>query len=147
MTYSLRGNPVLSGIGPAARISGLTPRAIRLYEARGLVSPQRTGRGARAYDAETVQRLCFIAMVREVGLSLAEIKDLLSVGDRHGEDERKARLRSLVVSRHDQTLNQLARIRTLAPRLGIAVSSLDERSHRAGSDMPDRPALVAGTGA
>ena len=67
-------------IGQAAQESGLTPKAIRLYEERGLIAePHRTQSGYRTYTAEDVTILNFIRQARAVGLKLAEIKRVLDL--------------------------------------------------------------------
>lgn len=127
MTHSFRGDPALSGIGPACRISGLTPRAVRLYEARGMIKPHRNSRGFRSYDSETLQRLIFIATARQVGLSLAEISQLLSIGDRQGPEARHRSLSAMLAAHQEAAIARLDRIRSLAPRLGVSIG-LDERA-------------------
>jgi MerR family redox-sensitive transcriptional activator SoxR len=65
-------------IGEVARRSGLKQSAIRYYEAEGLLDhPGRAG-GWRAFAPETVDRLHVIRIARELGFSLAEIRDLMN---------------------------------------------------------------------
>jgi len=65
-------------IGPAAAASGLTPRAIRLYESRGLLpAGQRTVTGYRRYTNADLSAMRFIRRCRELGLSLAEITQIM----------------------------------------------------------------------
>ena len=73
----------LRAIGDVAREVGLTPRAIRYYEERGLLSPAVRVKGAdRLFDSTDVERLQKIKQLREVvGFSLAEIADLLEADD------------------------------------------------------------------
>ncbi|HRD27038.1 MAG TPA: MerR family transcriptional regulator [Caulobacter sp.] len=68
--------------------TGLTFRAVRLYEERGLIVSTRDPLGRRWYDADMSERLAFISLARRAGLSLAEIGDLLKTGDRHGHPRR-----------------------------------------------------------
>ena len=56
---------------------GVTPKALRLYEARGLVRPNRTGAGWRAYGPEALARLHQIVALKGQGLSLSRIGELL----------------------------------------------------------------------
>jgi predicted site-specific integrase-resolvase len=50
---------------------GITPRAIRLYEQKGLLRPERTpDNGYRSYSEEDSWRLQTIASLREIGLSI-----------------------------------------------------------------------------
>jgi DNA-binding transcriptional MerR regulator len=57
----------------AARRLGVSTKALRLYEQRGLVAPGRTPAGWRAYGQEQMARAREIVVLRRLGLSLAEI--------------------------------------------------------------------------
>ena len=71
-------------VGQAARRAGLTAKAVRLYEARGLLPPtERTSSGYRCYTEHDIQLLRFIRQARDLGLSLAEIRTI--IGLRRGE--------------------------------------------------------------
>jgi DNA-binding transcriptional MerR regulator len=67
-------------IGPAeaARRLGVSAKALRLYEDRGLVSPLRTVAGWRTYGPDQMARAREIAALRGLGLSLAQIGRVLS---------------------------------------------------------------------
>ncbi|RXT55162.1 hypothetical protein B6S44_11145 [Bosea sp. Tri-44] len=60
----------------AARI-GLSKRALRLYEERGLIRPRRTDKGWRLYGADEIARLHEILALKRLGLSLQRITALL----------------------------------------------------------------------
>lgn len=63
-------------IKEAARLTGLTEKAIRLYEEKGLIVPDTrlvAGRVFREYPAETVDELRRIAILRRCGFSLQQI--------------------------------------------------------------------------
>ena len=64
-------------IGEVARQTGLTLRALRFYEARGLVRPLRTAGGRRVYGAGVLARLHAVVALKRAGFSLARIADLL----------------------------------------------------------------------
>lgn len=64
-------------IGEAAAKSGVTVKAIRHYEARGLLDPLPRRGNYRDFSPSDVERLQLIAHCRALGLSLAEIKDLV----------------------------------------------------------------------
>ncbi|WP_455836973.1 MerR family DNA-binding protein [Pseudarthrobacter siccitolerans] len=67
-------------VGQAAELSGTTRKAIRIYEARGLVpAPQRTEAGYRLFTADDVEVLVFIRRARALGLSLAEVGGVLDL--------------------------------------------------------------------
>lgn len=57
----------------AARQLGVSPKALRLYEQRGLVAPVRTGAGWRAYGPGEMARAAEVVALRALGLSLAQI--------------------------------------------------------------------------
>jgi DNA-binding transcriptional MerR regulator len=64
-------------IRDVARRSGITSRALRFYEARGLLAPLRTASGRRIYSARELERLNQILALKRAGLSLAQIQGLL----------------------------------------------------------------------
>jgi DNA-binding transcriptional MerR regulator len=75
----------LSTIGDVARIYGLTLRALRFYEDRGLVRPIRHG-VSRFYDASARARIETILRGKQLGFTLQQIAELISgqadTGDR-----------------------------------------------------------------
>jgi DNA-binding transcriptional MerR regulator len=60
-------------ISDVCRRTGLTSRALRFYEARGLLQPLRTGKGRRFYDAAQLERLHRILMMKRAGFTLSQI--------------------------------------------------------------------------
>jgi DNA-binding transcriptional MerR regulator len=62
----------------AARRLGVTVKALKLYERKGLVRPMRTGAGWRVYGPEQVLRLHEVLALKAMGLPLAEIGALLA---------------------------------------------------------------------
>lgn len=63
-------------IAEVGRRTGLTPRALRFYEARGLVAPLRTAAGRRHYGPGELARLNAVVALKRAGFSLAEIARL-----------------------------------------------------------------------
>jgi DNA-binding transcriptional MerR regulator len=59
---------------------GLTTRAVRFYEDKGLLSPERQGQ-TRIYHPRDRARLILIVRGKNVGLALSEIKEILSLYD------------------------------------------------------------------
>jgi DNA-binding transcriptional MerR regulator len=80
----------------ASRI-GLTVRALRLYEQRGLIRPRRTDKGWRLYGAGEIARLHEILALKRLGLSLTSIVALLQ--GKAIDLERTLTLQSQVLSR------------------------------------------------
>ncbi len=64
----------LLDIREVVRRTGLTSRALRFYEARGLLAPLRTHTGRRLYGARELERLNQIVALKRAGLSLAQIQ-------------------------------------------------------------------------
>ena len=66
-------------IGDLARRSGIATSALRFYEDAGLLAPSsRSEAGYRLYDPTALGRLDFIQRARRLGLSLAEIRELIA---------------------------------------------------------------------
>jgi DNA-binding transcriptional MerR regulator len=61
----------------AARQLGVSAKALRLYEQHGLVAPDRTAAGWRAYGPEAMARAAEIVALRALGLSLAQVGRVL----------------------------------------------------------------------
>jgi len=62
----------------AARHLGVSAKALRLYEQRGLVAPGRTAAGWRTFGASEMARAAEVVALRSLGLSLAEVARVLS---------------------------------------------------------------------
>ena len=70
-------------ISELAREFDLTTRAIRFYEDKGLLTPERSGAGGlqRVYSARDRARLTLTLRAKRLGLSLNEAKDILDMYD------------------------------------------------------------------
>lgn len=58
----------------------VTPRAIRFYEDQGLIAPERSGQN-RVYSRRDRNRLAWILRAKNVGFSLAEIREMIDLYD------------------------------------------------------------------
>lgn len=67
------------GISTAAELVGMGVQNLRLYEARGLLAPERTAGGTRRYSANDVDRLRRISALLAAGLNLAGIGMVLDL--------------------------------------------------------------------
>ena len=65
-------------IGALSDRTGVAPSALRFYEAEGLIFSSRTEGGQRRYTRETIRRVSFVRVAKEVGLSLDEIRQALA---------------------------------------------------------------------
>jgi len=69
-------------IGRLGTRAGIQPKTLRYYDRVGLVRPaNRTPAGYRVYDEEVLERLHFIRRAKALGMSLADIRRILSVRD------------------------------------------------------------------
>jgi len=74
-------------IGELARQAGVSVRAIRYYEELGLIRPEKRSRGGfRLYGPEIHKRLSVICFLKEMGLSLTEIQQILLAKKPSGGD-------------------------------------------------------------
>ncbi|MGC4876208.1 MerR family transcriptional regulator [Micromonospora sp. DT43] len=94
-----------------ARSAGTTSRTLRHYGQVGLLAPSRIGRnGYRYYDQESLVRLQRILLLRELGLALADIGQVLD-----GEREPTAALRThlrLLLRERERIGRQIESVRT-----------------------------------
>lgn len=76
-------NIPLFTISIVARIVGVQPRALRLYEEMGIITPSRREKGHRLYTQEEVERLTLVRdMATTYGINLAGIKFILDLMER-----------------------------------------------------------------
>lgn len=93
----------LSTIGELAATHGITTRAIRFYEAKGLISPARKGI-ARAYGRRDRARLKLILRGKNLGFSLEDITEFLSLYDGDPSQMAQTRLLLAKIEAHIQHL-------------------------------------------
>jgi DNA-binding transcriptional MerR regulator len=71
-------------IGKAAKVAGVTVDTIRFYQRLGLIkSAGRSVGGYRLFDEEQIRDLTFVRHAQELGFSLTEIKELLTLRQKH----------------------------------------------------------------
>ncbi|MEG3122700.1 MerR family transcriptional regulator [Sphingomonas sp. GB1N7] len=100
-----------------AKRTGLTARALRFYEARGLVQPLRTANGRRCYGAGELARLTAIVALKRAGFTLAAIQRLLA-----GRETDLGRLVAAQIAEVDARAADLADTRAL---LSTVMSRID----------------------
>ncbi|GAA6191750.1 redox-sensitive transcriptional activator SoxR [Phaeobacter gallaeciensis] len=100
-------------IGALASRTGLAVSAIRYYEAQGLISPWRNAGGQRRYQRADIRRLSFVMIAQQFGLSLPEIREVLSglPGQRTPTREDWTRISEKLRTHLDQRINTLLRLR------------------------------------
>jgi len=114
-----------TSLSAACRQLGITPRAFRFYEERGMVVASRNMLNHRLVDGATFHRLDWIVRLRRVGLTIHEVHGLLEAQDK-GRDHRNLTLKRLEARRR-RLLQQLAAVDALAD--GLSATSPDARPH------------------
>lgn len=102
-------------ISVAAELAEMHPQTLRMYEARGLISPKRSAKNTRLYSQDDVERLRRIQrMTAEEGLNLAGVETVL---------EMEAELQ--------RTRRELAKLRAQAAEVEQRMEAEIERATRA----------------
>ncbi len=115
--------------GDLARATGHTVRTIRFYEEQGLLMPAVVSDGGhRRYTEDDLEKLRLILDLREVGLSLCEIRSILELrAGCNTAGEFAARFREALVGHIDQAQRRLERLRRVKRELTDALSTLQRR--------------------
>ncbi len=81
-------NQIMS-IGDLAERTGLAVSAIRFYETKGLVTPERNTGGQRRYLRSDIRRLSFVQVAQQLGFSIEDIRTALAslAGRPHADTE------------------------------------------------------------
>ena len=119
-------------ISVAAELVGMHPQTLRIYEAKGLVRPQRTPGNTRLYSDADLARLRLIQTLKaELGINLAGVEIVLRLEDELRKVQR--RLERLERQMHEEVRNVHKHYRR------------DLVPYRAGETMPDRKARWTST--
>ena len=87
-------------ISVAAELAGMHPQTLRIYEARGLIEPNRSPKGTRLYSQEDVERLRRIqALTSKLGMNLAGVERVFEL---EGELEQMRRRMDRMERRAEQ---------------------------------------------
>jgi DNA-binding transcriptional MerR regulator len=103
-------------LSAAARRLGVSAKALRLYEQRGLVAPSRTAAGWRVYGRDEMARAAEIIALRALGLSLAQIARVLGDGAR-GLEPALAAHQTILEGRLRQLIGAVEKVRDLRASL------------------------------
>ena len=100
-------------ISVAAELAGMHPQTLRIYEARGLITPKRSPKNTRLYSQEDVERLRRIQeLTGELGMNLAGVERVFELEEEL--DRMRRRMRNL--ERHaermqDELRREVERVR------------------------------------
>lgn len=120
-------------IGEVAERSGLPPKTIRYYEDIGLVRPQRSGNGYRAFRETDLHKLAFLGRARALGFSIEDCRTLLGL---YEDESRESAQVKAVAEEHLSAIDaKIAQLQSMRATLSHLVRSCH------GDDRPDCPIL------
>jgi Hg(II)-responsive transcriptional regulator len=103
-------------IGDVAARAGVNTQTLRYYERRGILGePKRSASGYREYPTDTVRLIRFIKRAQELGFTLAEIEELITL--RHTTPKRRAKVRELAAAKMRDIDEKLARLQAMRSAL------------------------------
>ncbi|MCY0952125.1 heavy metal-responsive transcriptional regulator [Streptomyces sp. H27-S2] len=112
-------------IGEVAELTGTSTKTIRFYEDSGLLPPPaRTHSGHRVYGPETADRLRFVRRCQAAGMTLQEVRQILTVHDR-GESP-CGHVGRVLSERLDHVRAQIAELVTLETHLAALLDHADK---------------------
>jgi Cu(I)-responsive transcriptional regulator len=120
-------------IGEVARRSGLPAKTIRYYEDIGLVTPQRTANGYRAFRDSDIHKLAFLGRARALGFTIEDCRTLLALWE--DRNRASADVRRVAVGHLDRIEEKIASLETMRDTLRDLVRTCH------GDDRPDCPIL------
>ena len=121
-------------IGAVSEKTGCNIETIRFYEKEGLLpTPERSSGGHRLYTADHISRLYFIRRCRDLGFSMDEIRQLLSLAD--GHEVSCERVKHIADKHLSDIRRKIADLQKMEKTLGELSSSCS------GKDVPECPML------
>lgn len=116
----------MTTISQAARQAGCGVETIRFYERQGLIErPPKPAVGFRRYPSEIVDRVRFIRQAQELGFSLREIDELLSLRADPAADCADVRLRAS--AKLDEVARKIAQLERIREALGKLIEACPGR--------------------
>ncbi|MDR1422401.1 MAG: MerR family transcriptional regulator [Coriobacteriales bacterium] len=77
-------------ISVAAELAGVHPQTLRIYEAKGLVSPKRSAGNTRLYSQADIEHLELIGQLTDEGINLAGVMRIIDLEQRFAKKEAEA---------------------------------------------------------
>src|SRR5215472_9249612 len=120
-------------IGSAARVTGLSIHTIRFYQKSGLLTPPaRTAAGYRVFTEAEIAELQFIARAQDLGFSLAEIRELVSLRNENGRA--CPEVRGLIQRKLKDVREKIAALTRLESELARGLRSCDSTLKRTATE-------------
>ena len=129
-------------VGQLSKMTNKTPRALRMYEDMGLLSPaERSSSGYRKYDQRALNQVQYIEKLQLMGLSLTEIQKWVQDFQKKIEAERKGRdimgvLKELYTQKHAELQKKILELQNINDQLQIATNFLKSCSSCEENDIP-----------
>ncbi len=114
-------------IKEAAEACGLPTKTIRYYDDIGLIQADRQANGYRSYDETTVQQLTFVRRLREIGFSIADCRQLLSLW--RDENRASADVKELARKRLEEIDERIEDLRNLRNGLNSLIDLCPGDAH------------------
>ncbi|AHD11769.1 Cu(I)-responsive transcriptional regulator (plasmid) [Phaeobacter inhibens] len=121
-------------IGDVSRQSGVPPKTIRYYEEIGLIRPNRSENGYRAFTENHVHKLAFLGRARALGFTIEDCRTLLALY----EDENRESMQVKAVA--EEHLRQIEEKIEKLQSMRTTLTDLVEKC--AGDHRPDCPILA-----
>jgi MerR family transcriptional regulator/heat shock protein HspR len=105
-------------ISVAAELAGMHPQTLRIYEARGLITPKRSPKNTRLYSRDDVERLLRIqALTTEMGMNLAGVEKVFELEEEMERMRRRMRALERQAAKVQQELSaEVERVRRSVKR-------------------------------
>jgi DNA-binding transcriptional MerR regulator len=140
-----RAPPETLTITQLCRQSGTTPRALRFYEQKGLLSPRRSDQ-VRVYSRREKARLQLILRGRRAGFTLRQIRELFETYDKAGRDAQRVRALPLFKERlaalelkRKEIEDALEALRVASERLAVKLEATLVQGADRSNDLGDAP--------
>ena len=100
-------------ISVAAELAGMHPQTLRIYEARGLITPKRSPKNTRLYSQDDVERLRRIQeLTTELGMNLAGVEKVFELEEEIERMRRRMRALERQAAKIQQELSaEIERVR------------------------------------
>jgi len=111
-------------IGKLVTRSAVTADTVRHYEKKGLITPiSKTAAGYRLYNEDVVRRVRFIKQAQSCGLTLSDIRQLLTL--KHSANSRCKHVRNLAIEKRFMIKQKLTALQAMVNTLDGLIENCD----------------------
>lgn len=115
-------------VGEIAGQAGVTPKTVRYYEEIGLLPPARRGTNTyRYFDLDDLNRLLFIQRSKALGLTLDEIRELVTIAEGGQCSLTRVELRQILDRKIAECTQSIGELIAFRDTLEVAAHQLDLR--------------------